>query len=217
MLAIKTFGSWRHKRWGLICSLVLVQLPWTLPDQWWTSPCPAWESSHLRDTPTAPVWSCLVNAQGVSAAGTGVEANEQKSGTTLKLCLGYKWVRCFCLGRKHRIWEQALIVRSITLSSWFLLEFILRAMCKGHYGQMFQLNLVLLLVFVVFGPLRSHVLSPLADVPCESSQLPFCLSFIFVCVILKLSFPSLFLLFSLPWSLCLPRDLLVPAPHCPSK
>lgn len=52
-------------------------------------------------------------------------------------------------------------------------------MHEGHYGQMFQPSLVLLLVFVVFGPLWSYLLlPPLADVPCESSQLPFCFSFI---------------------------------------
>lgn len=191
----------------------------------WRSLSPAWGSSHLRDTATNPLssagsvwrslsclgqfwpqdtatawlWSCLWTPRG-GQVKTVLRISMSKNWDVLA------WVESKGLENKLSLWE--------TLNSWFLLEFITYAICKGYYGQMFQQNLVLLLV--VFGPLRSHVLPPLADMPHEFSQLPFCFSSIFVCVILKL-FPLSLPAFLLILSLCLPRDLLLSAPYCPSK
>lgn len=94
-------------------------------------------------------------------------------------------------------------------------------MHRGHYGQMFQPSLVLLLGFVVFGPLWSYLLLPaLADVPCAPSQLPFCFSFILSCSDVPFQ-SSVFPLFSCLSPCCspsaFPGDLLVSAPRCPSK
>lgn len=129
---------------------------------------------------------------------------------------------CCRLGRKQRTWEATFIMRSITLSSWFLLKNIIHPTHEGHYGWMFQMSLVLLLVFVVFGPLWSCLLlPPLADVPCESSQLLFCFSFflslLLICALLKLISLLFSCLFPCRSPSAFPGDLPVSAPRCPSK